>query len=338
MISIIITTFNNWELTYNCIESVKKFTNDYEIIVADDCSIEENTYILNDVKIVRTEKNLGYLLNCNNAVKEAKGDIIILLNNDTLVTEGWSEWILKTFEDKSVGIVGGKLINPQGLLCCGGAIFFQDGLIINYGRGLNPFLHEFNYLKEVDGVTGACFAIRRELWEKCNGFDERYAPAYCEDSDLCMQIRLLGFKVIYQPNCIITHCEGRTYQVKATELIKINRQKFYQKWQLVLLTHSPQNDLFHARDRSYGKRTHLLSAEYTKDKECTIIANIKRFQKLGLCIKFLIKIPNNVVNLQMPRNAFINILGQMGVECIDERYLSVFKKFIDNTIQLEFIN
>lgn len=85
---------------------------------------------------------------------------------------------------------------------------WRDRTAWNYGRGQSADKPEFNYVKEVDYISGCSIMIRTALWREIGGFDERFAPAYCEDSDLAFAVRAHGYKVLYQPDSVVVHYEG----------------------------------------------------------------------------------------------------------------------------------
>src|SRR5208282_292494 len=91
-----------------------------------------------------------------------------------------------------VGLAGSKLLNGDGRLQEAGGIVWKDGSAWNYGRNQDPRLPEYNYVKDADFVSGASIAVPREIWDEVGGFDERYAPAYYEDTDLAFTIRSHG--------------------------------------------------------------------------------------------------------------------------------------------------
>lgn len=214
IVSIIIPVYNQFHYTYNCIDSIIANSGEikYEIIVANDCSTDQTSRIdevIQGIVLINNAENLNFLKNCNNAAKYAKGKYILFLNNDTQVQPNWLAPLVDLIEkDKQIGMVGSKLINPDGTLQEAGGIIFKDGSPCNYGRGSDPDLPEFNYVKEVDYISGASIMILRSLWEEIGGFDEEFAPAYCEDSDLAFTVRKLGYKVMYQPRSVVVHFEG----------------------------------------------------------------------------------------------------------------------------------
>jgi len=308
-VSIIIPAYNAWEINYQCISSIINNTIGvaYEVILADDCSSDSTancTDIINNIVHVRTGTNEGFLKNCNHAAKFAKGKFILFLNNDTKVTPNWLAPLVTLIEsDEVIGMVGSKLIYPDGKLQEAGGIIWNDASGWNYGHKQNPELPEFNYVKEVDYISGAAILIKKDLWEKTGGFDERYSPAYFEDTDFAFTVRSMGYKVMYQPLSEVIHYEGYSHgtdemALENPENIKyfqaINKIKFFNKWEEVLLKeHLPNaENVFNARDKTIDKKTILVIDHYVPhhDKDAgskTTFQYLKLFVSLGLNIKFL---------------------------------------------------
>ena len=243
-VSIIIPAYNAWEMNHQCIQSIINNTQGvaYEVLLADDLSIDDTkncTEFIENLIHIRNESNLGFLNNCNNAAKYAKGKHILFLNNDTQVNPNWLAPLVSLIDsDERIGMVGSKLIYPDGRLQEAGGIIWNDASGWNYGHKQDPTLPEFNYVKEVDYISGASILIKKDLWLKAGGFDERYSPAYFEDTDFAFTIRSMGYKVLYQPLSEVIHFEGYSH---GTEIIvegskkniksyqQINKQKFYEK-------------------------------------------------------------------------------------------------------------
>jgi glycosyltransferase involved in cell wall biosynthesis len=127
--------------------------------------------------------------------------------------------------------VGCKIVMPDGRLQEAGSIVWDDGTTLGYGRHDQPDAPQYSYVREVDYASAACLLVRADVWKRAGGFDARYAPAYYEDADLCMAIRELGMRVIYQPAAVIVHQEyTSTSPDTARELMIRNRERFVEKW------------------------------------------------------------------------------------------------------------
>lgn len=323
-VSIIIPVYNQCSFTLSCIESIIYNTSEvsYEVILGDDSSTDDTRDIgsrVANLKIVKTDVNQGFLRNCNNASKYARGKYLLFLNNDTIVGKNWLKPMVDTMESSSdVGVVGSKLVYADGALQEAGCIMWSDGTSRNYGKGENPNRPEFNYLKEVDYVSGASLLIRKELFEQLGGFDDRYAPAYCEDSDLCMAVRHLGYRVMYQPRSEVVHFEGMTHGRPANTALnpyqEANIVKFREKWadQLRMQHCLPGRDIFHARDRSVERKailvvtTRLPSGEYHSGSRM-IFRYLQILTELGYNVKLAIGDNHYDLNHAIP-------LEDLGVE------------------------
>ena len=169
-ISIIVPVYNNFPITYHCIASnILAYNNTtYEVIVVDDCSTDRTTEIediVENLKVVRNEKNLGFLRSCNKAAEIASGEHILLLNNDTEVTSGWLDEMLLTMKIfNRVGAVGSKLIYPDGKLQEAGGIVWNNGKPWNIGNRQNSEDPKFNYARESDYLSAATLLVKRQVW------------------------------------------------------------------------------------------------------------------------------------------------------------------------------
>ena len=248
-ISIIIPVYNHWHSTHACLRSIAEHANGLpiEVIVVDDGSSDktrEGLQTIAGLVSLRNEQNLGFIRSCNRAAEVARGEFLVFLNNDTVVTPGWLEALQQTFRDiPDAGYVGAKLIYPDGRLQEAGGVIWQDGSGWNYGKFDNPELPEYNYAREVDYCSGACTMVPRDLFFKLGGLDSRYAPAYYEDVDLAFKIHEAGHKVIYQPLARIIHHEGLTSGTSLDSGVKsyqwINQSTFLRRWSHRLAAHAP---------------------------------------------------------------------------------------------------
>ena len=140
---------------------------------------------IDGIHVLRNASNLGFVGSCNAGAAIANGEFLYFLNNDTVVTAGWLDALLRCFDEEAdAGLVGAKLVYPDGRLQEAGGIVFRDGSGWNYGRFDDPADPRYNFRREADYCSGAAILIRRDLFERLGGFDSRYAPAYYEDTDL----------------------------------------------------------------------------------------------------------------------------------------------------------
>jgi GT2 family glycosyltransferase len=286
-VSIIIPVFNNWAFTEKCLHSLYLHVPDNcELIVVDNNSTDETPTRLaaiRGLRVITNETNEVFVNACNQAADVAKGDYLLFLNNDTEVSAGWLDALLAPFSDPSTGIVGAKLIYPDGRLQEAGGIIWSDGNGCNYGHGDNPDLPQYSYRKAVDYCSGACLVIPHSLWKEIGGFDERFAPAYYEDTDLCFSVRALNYKVVYQPAARVIHYGGASAGKETSSGYKryqdINRLKFIDKWREVLdRDHVPSSaGLFRARERNGAKQILIIDHQvptYDRDSGSLRMLNL----------------------------------------------------------------
>lgn len=349
-VSIVIPVYNQIHYTYACLVSILENTPDvtYEIIIADDVSSdatkELNLYAENLV-ICRNQTNQGFLRNCNNAAKSARGKYVMFLNNDTQVTQGWLSSLVKLIEtDPTIGMVGSKLVYPDGRLQEAGGIIWSDGSGWNYGRLDDPDKAEYNYVKDVDYISGAAILLSQDLWKQIGGFDDRFAPAYCEDSDLAFEVRKAGYRVVYQPLSKVIHFEGvsngtdvngtglKRYQVENSKKLKEKWAEEFQKQSVNTGNPNP----FRARERSQGKPVILVVDHYvpTFDKDAgskTTYQYLKMFIQKGYAVKFL---GDNFLH----EEPYSTELQQMGVEILygPEYQAGIWDWIMKNKDEIDF--
>lgn len=327
-VSIVIPVYNQIAYTYACLVSILEHTKDvsYEVIIADDVSTDATEHLAefaDGLVICRNTTNQGFLRNCNQAAGHARGTYVMFLNNDTQVTEGWLSSLVNLIEsDPSIGMVGSKLVYPDGRLQEAGGIIWSDGSGWNYGRLDDPDKAEYNYVKDVDYISGAAILLSRQLWQQIGGFDERYAPAYCEDSDLAFEVRRAGYRVVYQPLSKVIHFEGISNgtDVQGTGLKRYqveNGEKLREKWKEELANQCENTgnpDPFRARERSMGRPMILVVDHYvpTYDRDAgsrTTFQYLKMFLQKGFVVKFL---GDNFLH----EEPYSTTLQQMGIEIL----------------------
>lgn len=303
-ISIIIPVYNQFNYTYNCLRSILSHSGSvkYEVIIADDCSTDQTKEIekiVEGIRVIHNKTNLRFLRNCNHAIGSATGKYVLFLNNDTQVQANWLSPLVELMErDETVGMTGSKLVYPDGSLQEAGGIVWKDGSAWNYGRNDDPLDTKYNYVREVDYISGASIMIRKDLLLKLDGFDDEFAPAYYEDTDLAFRVREAGYKVIYQPLSVVVHFEGKSNGTDERTGLKsyqvVNSKKFYKRWKEVLeRDHFPNGqDVFLAKDRSRNKKHILVIDNYVPEYDDAdgrrhTYMFLKQFVRMGLQVTFI---------------------------------------------------
>lgn len=323
LVCIVIPVYNKIDVTIHCMQSIADTWFEslpVQIVVVDDGSTDRTGAVISQlagVDYIRNGINQGFVRACNRGASLSKAKYFCFLNNDTEVREAWLDHLVNVAEaDETVGAVGSKLIYPDGKLQEAGGIIWRDASGWNYGRGEDPRDSRFNYLRDVDYCSGAALMVRRDLFERLGGFSEEYVPAYYEDADLCMGVRSLGYRVVYQPRSEVIHFEGVTSGTDLSSGTKkyqqINRPKFQAKWASVLEKHyenSPARVPAASR-RLRGGKTVLVIDSYVPlyDKDAgslRLMQIVKMLRDAGFHVIFL---PDNYAALQ-PYTAELQALG-----------------------------
>lgn len=245
--SIIILSYNTRQLTQGCIESIRRFTEEgsYEIIVVDNGSKDDSVEWLkeqSDVILIANHENHGFPGGCNQGLSVAKGNELLLLNSDTIVTKCWLENLRAALHsDKMVGAVGcmtNSCSNFQQI----------DVTYSNYDE-LQDFAFEFNRSdsnkwKPWFMLVGYCLLIKKEVFDKVGYLDEQFNPGNFEDDDYCIRMRLCGYELLLCKDTFIHHygsssfLKGQNYeeknakQKKYDRLTSINKNKLLSKYEL----------------------------------------------------------------------------------------------------------
>jgi O-antigen biosynthesis protein len=201
-VSVVIPLFNRYDLTAACLASLTNTR--AELVLVDNASTDATALL--DVA-VRNNSNMGFAHACNQGAQAATGDVLVFLNNDTEVHDGWLGPLVDELADPTVGIVGSRLLYPDGTIQHSGVC-----VDLNQPVGLEAWNRKDDWTlipTDVDAVTGACLAIRADTFAVLGGFDEGYRNGY-EDVDLCLSALGAGLRVVYQPESVVTHHESQS--------------------------------------------------------------------------------------------------------------------------------
>lgn len=325
-VSLVIPLFAAADLTRRCLETIRDNTMavGYEVILVDDTADADTKRLLEQVhgaRVLVNERNEGYLRSMNRGAALARGQWLVLCNNDIEVQPGWLEGMLECAEsDESVGVVAPKFVSPDGSLSEAGAIIWSDGTGANFGRGDEPGRFQYEYRREVDYGSAAALMVRGELWTEVGGFDERYLPMYYEDADLCFEAHERGWRVLYEPRAVVMHVEGGTAGTDLEEGHKrhqeANRPKFVEKWRARLeAEHLRSGEVRLRRAADRYRREQVLIVDHRMpmwDRDAgslRMLEIMRSLLRLGYGVNLL---PDNFT----PIEPYTAELQQLGVEVI----------------------
>lgn len=213
MVSIVILSFNTSDLLKSCLDSLFKYTSgvDFEVIVVDNNSQDGSVSMVKknfkSVRLIESQKNLGFAAGVNRGVKIAKGEYILLLNSDTILTNNCIPLMYSYIQrNKKLGVLGGVLVSEKGIYEKSFGDFpsfvsIFSLLFLSKGNRAKHFPVESRH---VDWVNGAVMFIDKIGFEKVDGFDENYFM-YVEDIDLCFRFKKIGYTIEVFPEAKVVH-------------------------------------------------------------------------------------------------------------------------------------
>jgi GT2 family glycosyltransferase len=323
-VSIVIPAHNKVEVTYLALCSLLLAHNDasFEVIVVDDASTDETATledIVSGITVLHNDTAQRFIRSCNRGAEAAKGDYIVLLNNDVEVTAGWLDELIAAFgRFDNVGLAGSRLLYPDGSLQDAGGIVWGSGNPWNYGNRQNPEDPRFSYARQADYLSGAAMMVPAPLWRELGGLSSYLEPMYFEDTDFAFKVRAAGYSTWFVPASVVYHYEGMTSGTDVTTGFKkyqeVNRPKFKRQWAADFANFGAEGqapDL----EKDRGIKGRVLFIDYTTPRpdqdagSYAALQEIRLVQSLGYKVSFL---PGNMAHL----GSYTETLQKMGVEVI----------------------
>lgn len=213
--TVIVLAWNGIDYLDGCLRSVLAQDHpNFEVLVVDNGSTDGSAELVStafpQARLIRNERNLGFAAGNNVGLREADGEVLVLLNQDTVVQPGWLAALARALVTlPNAGVVGGKILNPDGrtLQHAGGYIEHPLALGQHVGHG-EPDDSQYDEVREVEYVTAAGMALKRRVLTAIGDLDEGFFPGYFEDVDLCYRARRAGYGVWYTPEAVMHHLES----------------------------------------------------------------------------------------------------------------------------------
>ena len=254
MVSVLIPNKDEKESLQKCLRSIREKTEyeNYEILIIENNSVKDETFAFyreidgkDHIRILYWDKEFNYSAINNFAARQAKGEYLLLLNNDTeIITKGWMKELLSNCVRSEVGMVGAKLYFPDDTIQSAGTIIGLGGLadhaFVNMSRKRAGYMHRASIQMNLSGVTAACAMVKRSVYEEVGGLEEKLSVAF-NDVDLGLKIVTNGYLIVYDPYAEVYHYESRSRGVddEKRERHKKEVQYAQEKWKEFLEAGDP---------------------------------------------------------------------------------------------------
>ena len=255
LVSVVIPNRDHPELLARCIESLARSSYaNYELLVVENGSTRPETHAYYrdlkrepHVRVLEWHKPFNYAAVNNFAANQARGELVLFLNNDIeAINPDWLEALVKIAVQPGVGAVGAKLYYADDTVQHAGIVVGMGGVaghgFLNYPRQAAGYMQRLQYTQNVAAVTGACLLMPKAVFDEVGGFDEGFVLAF-NDVDLCLQVLAKGYRVVWTPDAELYHLESKTRGPEDTDE-KQNRfrreyELFHLKWGAFLRAGDP---------------------------------------------------------------------------------------------------
>ncbi|HVE63552.1 MAG TPA: glycosyltransferase [Mycobacteriales bacterium] len=238
-VSVIVLSMHSPWLLAECLTSVGAHAGSqvpYEVILVCNGATPDLVLFaqrkLRGVRVVVSAVNLGFGGGNTYAATLARGELLLLLNDDVTVEPGWLDALVTAADEHpEAAAVGSRILFPDGTLQEAGSVLWADGSTAPVGRGLPADTDAYNFRRHVDYISACSLLVRKSAFDAVGGFDPRYHPAYYEDVDFCLELRQRGHRVLYEPASRIRHHESQSTQLRFKQfLFQRNGAAFRDKW------------------------------------------------------------------------------------------------------------
>ena len=231
LVSVIVLTYNSEQFIGNCLAALAaSMYKPFEVIVPDNASRDNTIGVASEAcsrlglnaRIIPLATNEGCAGGNNRGAEHAAGEVLVFLNPDTEVDPDFLEHLVAPlWVDHSIGITGAKMFYPgRKIIQHAGGLVTPIGHTSHIGAHL-PDDGRYDQQRDVDYVTGAGFAIRRELFAALEGLDEEYYPAYFEETDMCYRARAAGYRITYVPSAVLIHHESVSLGIDSKSFVRM---------------------------------------------------------------------------------------------------------------------
>ena len=274
-LSVVMVVHDQFAFTMTALASLRATCGEaIQLILVDGASTAETAMIehhVRGIEVIHLSDNVGFLAGSNLGLARVAAPYVLFLNNDVELMPGAvNAACARLRREERTGAVGAKLVRTTGELQEAGCIVWNDGTTSGYLRGASPSLPEANFVRSVDFCSGAFLMARTEIVKELNGFDPLFAPAYYEETDLCVQIRQRGFDIVYDPDVVVLHYEfGSGRQGDIDACLGRNIGKFFHKNRDYVegKYRRDETSLLKARFAEAGHRRVLFIEDYLPQRE-----------------------------------------------------------------------
>mgnify|MGYP004469085807 FL=1 len=245
LVSILIPNKDQLQTLKKCLKSIwekTEYTN-YEILIIENNSTEKETFEFykkidgrHHVRVLYWDKEFNYSAINNFGAAQAKGEYLLLLNNDTeVITKGWMKELLSHCQRPEVGMVGAKLYFPDNTIQSAGTIIGMGGMadhaFVNMDRKKSGYMHRASIQVDMSGVTAACAMVKRSVYEEVHGLEEKLTVAF-NDVDLGLKIVTAGYLIVFDPYAELYHYESKSRGINDEKKERHAREVKYtqEKW------------------------------------------------------------------------------------------------------------